>query len=84
MSLNTRKTFRGNWGKLIIDGHTFTNVKGVEWKIKANTEKIAQTGSLKEAEVQSGLEQTGELKLTKTDSYMLKLLLNYVKTGKAQ
>lgn len=82
--VNTSRVFRGNWGKLIIDGHTFTNVKSVKWNLKASTEKIAQTGSLKEAEVQNGLEQTGEIKFTKTDSYMLKLLIDYVKTGKAQ
>lgn len=82
--LNKSRVFRGNWGKLIIDGHTFSNVKGVEWKLKQNTEKIPQVGSTSEAEIPTSKEGTGNIKLTKTDSYMVRLILSYIREGKAQ
>lgn len=75
---------RGNWGQLWIDGHGFSNVKSVEWTAEASFENVAQVDSLSEAELQNGLKRSGELGFTKTDSYLVKMILSYLKTGKAQ
>lgn len=74
--------FNGSWGEAWLDGEYLAQVTALKAEVTIKTTAISMVQNLRDGQKVTGMEQKGEIKLHKINSYIMKKMSKSFKQGK--
>ncbi|SFM29151.1 Phage tail tube protein [Gracilibacillus orientalis] len=81
MSLRSRDVISGKEGRLFLDGEEMAQIKSFEATVEKNKEEVPIMGRRMMGHKTNGASGSGTMTLHKVTSQMVKIMIDYVKTG---
>lgn len=76
------QVINGTWGEVWLDGEYLAQVTALKAEVTIKTTAISMVQKLRDGQKMTGMEQKGELKLHKINSYIMKKMSKAFKRGK--